>query len=69
MTPKERAEELVDSYYNSNSEGDTGWMAKNDAKQCALIAVNEIIHLEIVLGIDNQDFEFWQQVKQEIQMI
>ena len=69
MTPKERAEELVDRYYNSNSEGDTGWMAKNDAKQCALIAVNEIIHLEIVLGIDNQDFEYWEEIKQEIKKL
>ena len=54
MTPKEKAEELVDKYlllsidfpYNDTQDGQcigNGYMLYNSAKQCALIAVDEII--------------------------
>ena len=40
---------------------------KELAEQSALIAVDEIIHyLEITLGVDKEDFEYWYEVKQEI---
>lgn len=63
MTPKEKAKELVDKYwsrYNLHIE---------IAKQCALIAVDEII--DAIIIIEDYDFEtliiFWQKVKQEIE--
>jgi hypothetical protein len=60
MTAKEKAKELFDIYECITEINYT-------AKQCALIAVDEIIHyLEIVIGLDKEDFEYWQQVKQEI---
>jgi len=54
MTPKERADELVDKYllltidfpYTDTQDGQcigNGYMLYNSAKQCALITVNEII--------------------------
>jgi len=71
MTPKEKAKELVDKYYNLESEGDKGgWMTKNDAKQCALIAVDECINIHFNLESDRngigESFKYWQEVKQEI---
>jgi hypothetical protein len=59
MTAKEKAKELVDSYY---------WELENDykAKQCALIAVDEILKLELNDGYDK---EYWQQVKNEIEKL
>ena len=43
MTPKEKAEELVDKfYYIPNSQG-IFMMQDYQAKECALIAVDEII--------------------------
>jgi len=63
MTPQEKAQELVDKF---NYESKHYLML--DAKQCALIAVDEIIG-----AIDWHEFEtpnkeltYWQQVKHEI---
>ena len=44
MTPKEKAEGLVIKYLRLN--GDTEWFHKVLAKQCALIAVDEILKSE-----------------------
>ena len=56
MTPKEKAEELVDKFYRiiKHPELDC-W---EDAKECALIAVDEIIKLV--------DSIYWQEVKTEL---
>lgn len=42
MTPKEKAKELVSKYWDSLPI----WAEKDDAKQCALIAVDEILNLD-----------------------
>jgi hypothetical protein len=57
MTPKEKAQELVDKF---NYESKHYLML--DAKQCALIAVIEILNL---LPLANRNF--WRQVKHEIE--
>jgi hypothetical protein len=59
MTPKEKAQELVDKF---NYESKHYLML--DAKQCALIAVIEILNL---LPLANRNF--WRQVKHEIENI
>ena len=65
MKPKEKAKDLVDKF---NYEGKHYLML--DAKQCALIAVDEIIYyLEITLGVDKEDFKYWYEVKQEIEKL
>ena len=56
MTPKEKAQELVDKF---NYESKHYLML--DAKQCALIAVIEILNL---LPLANRNF--WRQVKHEL---
>ena len=65
MTPKDKAQELVDRYYFLYGDGYLGSMHK----QCALIAVDEII-----IALSKADtcydlaleIESWQEVKQQI---
>jgi hypothetical protein len=73
MTPKEKAEELVSKYItNQNS-----WYLENlvdglriaHAKQCALIAVDEIIdeYQKIFPNVNRRNY--WDEVKQEIEKL
>lgn len=65
MSPKEKAQELVDKM---KWEGeDRGEQAYQDfAKECALIAVDEIFKLQ---SIDSYDWHFYKEVKQEIELL
>lgn len=68
MTPKEKAEELVIKYLRLN--GDTEWFHKVLAKQCALIAVDEILKdKEVIDGIRVINDPYWIEVKQEIEKL
>jgi hypothetical protein len=66
MTPKEKALELVNEYLE-NIEDRTGTflLSNYSAKQCALIAVNEIIKNEQKY-YGNREVTYWEEVKQEI---
>jgi hypothetical protein len=69
MTPKEKAEELVNKYITNQNF----WYLKNlvdglrisQAKQCALIAVDEILNGSRLFYIE--EYKYWQEVKQEIE--
>ncbi len=66
MTPKEKAEELIDKFIHSESQD--GYNDVRDihaAIRCALIAVDQI--LEIIDS--NYDFIYWQEVKQELEKL
>ena len=69
MTPKEKAEELVERY----DETLTYLESKSKAKQCALIAVDEIIKSIDFDWMEVQNLEsqhrYWQEVKQEIEKL
>jgi hypothetical protein len=64
MTPKEKAEELVENFYRPIDYNLVGlFSVKNTvAKKCALIAVDEI--LEVIQT--NIKGRYWEEVKQEI---
>jgi len=62
MTPKEKAEELV-NYMQSSLYSD-GW---EDSKQCALISVNEILLLGKKLPLEV--LEYYLEVKKEIEKL
>jgi hypothetical protein len=62
MTPKEKAIQLVESMSFSCRECD--YEAK--AKQCALIAVDEIINVTIFFYL-YEEKEYWDKVKTEIE--
>jgi hypothetical protein len=68
MTPKEKAIELYNKFYNTSSHPHHVESRKNNAKQCALITVDEIFKTGLLegstLGINKK---YWQEVKTEIE--
>ena len=81
MTPKEKAKELFKKQYQLIWSIDWGLNVDKDAeryeaaKQCALIAVDEILNLNFNINCDatercvNPVIEFWQQVKKQIEKL
>lgn len=67
MTPKEKAKELFDKF-NKIKHSVSTHVQKERAKQCALIAVDEIIDA-IDKSLIDSDIEFFKQVKQEIEKL
>ena len=63
-TPKEKAEELVNKF----TDLEDGEMYIGKAKQCALIAVDEILKIGSVI-VDYNTRDYWQEVKNEIQKL
>ena len=73
MTPAEKAKELVNKYFKQSDllYEDLTWI---QAKECALIAVDELIRVTPWGGdIDNEiaddSKEFYMKVKQEIEKL
>ena len=70
MTPQQKALELVDKFTQTNGNAFF-------AKECALIAVDEILktlpqseYLEDRLEVvENRELIYWKQVKQEIEKL
>ena len=69
MTPKEKAEDLFVKYYERlpddtySNEG-----AKSEAKECALIAVDEILHsLSYKMSSNIEELDYYNEVRQEIE--
>jgi len=66
-TPKEKAKSLVDKYWIYLRAGLLyDEEAKEDAKHCALIAVDEIINTRMS-GVEF--FYYWQEVKVELEKL
>lgn len=66
MTPKEKANELIEDFAEIIPHIEYGVLMERNwktAKQCALIAVDEILQLDN-FSIEGRDY--WQKVKQEI---
>ena len=71
MTPKEKADELVKKIYKVMSDSVSD-ITLYFSKQCALIAVNEIMKMPNIGYNHNQDesqYDYWQEVKQEIEKL
>jgi hypothetical protein len=67
MTPKEKAEDLLSKYYFQVQ-------TLGKQKQCALIAVDEILKLEsnngyYFDGTNVTSISYWQEVKKEIEKL
>jgi predicted proteasome-type protease len=71
MTPKEKAKELIDKFLEIGQPYGASRIPR--AKQCALIAVDEILQANLSTGIDTDkmivDYEYWQEVKNEIEKL
>lgn len=69
MTPKEKAFELIDKYILLVPI-EFGGMDKNLAKQCALIAVDEIINSRKEHLVQSIKFyEYWTEVKRRLERL
>jgi hypothetical protein len=64
MTPKEKAEDLYNRMLPKS-----GVVFKSQAKQCALVAIDEILNVTVGLTDFTDDFDYWQEVKQEIEKL
>jgi hypothetical protein len=68
MTPQEKAKDLYDSYwyclFQSNIEKRNYW-----SKQCALIAVDEILKVASFYNDSQAEVTYWNEVKQEIEKL
>jgi hypothetical protein len=64
MTPKEKAQELFDKYWTLIAYKIEGSVGRLLIKQCALIAVDEILSVVWYVPVD---IEYWQEVKKEIE--
>jgi len=75
MTPKEKTKELVDKYYNLFSVELENTIDYREAKQSAIITVDEIVKecSEWVGGDfsrwEQSRIDYWQEVKQEIEKL
>lgn len=67
MTPKEKARELVEKYFYLFSVELENTIADYEAKECALIAVDEI--WRAVQFLDDETEDFWLDVKIEIEKL
>lgn len=67
MNPQEKAQKLFQKF-NTNISFEpkiyNHRLHMDNAKQCAIIAVDEILNIEELI-----DWDFWSDVKQEIQKI
>ena len=73
MSPKEKAEELYFKFYSKiPSIQDEGQMQDEASKQCALVAVDEMLE-EIKDSADKEivvlRIIYWEKVKQEIEKL
>ena len=72
VTAKEKAKELVDKFRLNVLDYEGSGLNNHKAKQCALIAVNEILETltEIDYGLQYLNLrDYWEEVKQEIDMM
>ena len=79
MTPKEKAEELVEAFMNIRKQklADYSIIYHPTAKRCALIAVDETLltlnkdirDLDVVGNVLLDLIDYWNEVKQEIEQL
>jgi hypothetical protein len=69
-TPKEKAEQLVRKYYTFGLNNPAQSFSWYECKECSLIAVDEIIKNDKEnYGINGFVFEYWKEVKKEIEKL
>ncbi len=74
MTPKEKSNDLVDTFrivlMNEDTDCGNEILCTLIAKQCALIAVNEIMNITHFDKYSDEEHQnYWQQVKTEIEKL
>lgn len=67
MTPKEKAEQLIERFRMNVLDYEGCSINDHKAKQCALIAVDEIINSALFKWLEDEIY--WQEVKQEVEKL
>jgi hypothetical protein len=70
MTPKEKAEDLFEKYYNRIEHTLSEEYSPHEmfvVKECALIAVDEILNAVTVIA--DKRYDYWKEVKQELEKL
>lgn len=67
MTPKEKANELVEKFYLELRQHSFNY-DEETSKQCALICVDEIQNTKSVC-VNDTEYEYWEDVKHEIELL
>ena len=65
MKPKEKADEIFKKMYQYQWRQDT--IEERNAKQCALIAVDEILEILWHTHKNADEYKYYQEVKKEIE--
>jgi hypothetical protein len=69
MEPKEKAIDLYNKFYNTSSHPHHVETRQQIAKQCAMIAVDEIIEFMSPMVHSKQAYDYWDEVKEEIKKL
>jgi hypothetical protein len=69
LTPKEKAEELVNSFVKLYDHQSENYLELDEAKLCALIAVDEILNNDGFTKFDYYLTKYWIEVKKEINLL
>ena len=69
MTPKEKADELVSKFINKTWDQSGHLMPTIVVKECAEIAVDEMLEVLCAYTDISKDYEYWQEVKKEIEKL
>ena len=69
MTPKDKALELYNKYEQLGRDFTRGVSMKEFAKQCALIAVDEILEVLKNIADITTSWLYYEEVKQEIEKL
>jgi len=74
MTPREKAKELFRKFIPPTQQWDDidGYITDEyNAKQCSLIAVDEILEMDLPILEEDADtfYDYWEEVKQEIEKL
>lgn len=74
MTAKDKAIELVEKYQNVDQPEEYDCIAETTVIECAKIAVDEITNIYNnetrqgrMIAISQDDYKYWQEVKQELE--
>jgi hypothetical protein len=70
MTPREKANEIFDKMYEADFVNDDYPMCFETARQCSIIAVDEILDSSLYYFDEMDKYViYWQQVKNEIEKL
>ena len=69
MKAKEKAIDLFNKFLKTDEKCTYSFVGDKVAKQCALIAVDEIIENEKIDNLEDNNLSYWEEVKQEIEKL